>query len=155
MDYDVRIDWEPERTLMVTTFETSVEEMMARMPGAAELVKDFLVSRGAPPYGPSVAYYERGPAGLLVGVGYTVGGRDLPGEGSVMPLSLPGGDVVTTTHLGGYDSLPDAYLALKKEAASQGRQVNETGGMWEEHWGGPESPPGQRRIEVFWPLKKL
>lgn len=151
MDYEVRIVREPERNLVVTAFDAAVEEIDGRLGPAAKEVTEFLVRMGAPPYGPTVAYYERGPGGLVVGVGFTVP-RELPPEGSIMPLRLPGGDVVTTTHLGGYDTLPEAYRALKQVAASHGRQVNETGGNWEEHWGGPESPSEQRRIEVFWPL---
>lgn len=152
MDYEVRIVREPERNLVVTAFDATVEEIDSRIGPASKEVTEFLTRQGAPPYGPTVAYYERGSGGLIVGIGFTVP-RELAGEGSIMPLKLPGGDVVTTTHVGGYDTLPEAYLALKKEAAAHGREVNETGGNWEEHWGGPESPTEQRRIEVFWPLK--
>ena len=77
------------------------------------------------------------------------------GEGEVVHLQLPETDVATTTHLGPYDSLGEAYDALRRQARTLGREVDEDGPMWEEYWTGPETPPEQTRTVVCWPVKPL
>lgn len=152
MDYKVRIVHEPARNLAVMTFHSTVAQLPEQMGRAFREVTDYLHRHGAPPAGPAVAYYEMVEDGFLVAAGFTVP-RELPAEGDVVPLQLPDVEVATTTHLGAYDRLSEAYDALKQGAAAQGREVEETGGMWEEYWSGPETPAEEARTEVFWPLR--
>lgn len=151
MPYDVLIVHEPGRDLAVTPFETTPEEIGQLIGPASERVSRYLAERGAPPAGPAVAYYERGPEGLIVAVGYSVP-RPIPVEGDVIMLHLPDADVVTTTHTGSFEDLAKAYEALRHGAAEQGRAVEEAGGMWEEFWSDTGNPNEHSRIEVFWPL---
>ncbi len=132
-------------------FPTTFQDLGERVGPASEKVMGFLLSRNAPPAGPAVVYIERDGQGLLAAAGYSVP-RELDGEGDVMPFRLPATDVATTTHVGSHRDLPRVYDALRRGAAEHGRQVDESGGVWEEHWPGPDGSPEQSRIEVFWPL---
>ena len=151
MGYDVRIVHEPGRDLMVTPFYTTTEEVGKQIGPGLEKVSGFLHGRGAPPAGPGVAYYERGPEGLVVAVGFTVP-REISGGDDIITLHLPDTEVATTTYAGSYQDLASAYDALKQGAAEQGRAVDESGGTWEEYWSEPGSIPWEVRAEVFWPL---
>jgi effector-binding domain-containing protein len=152
MDYQVRIVHEPARKLAVKTFHGTPADVGEKIGAAFRDVAEFLVKRGAPPAGPAVAYYEMVEDGFLVAAGFTVP-RELPAEDDVVPLKLPDAEVATTTHVGPYEKLPEAYEALKRGAAEQAREVEASGGMWEEYWSGPEVPSDETRTEVFWPLK--
>ena len=69
-----------------------------------------------------------------------------------MTTTLPDVDVVSTTHVGPYDTLGRAYDALKDGVVDLGRKVDESSVMWEEYLDGPQVPPEQTRTLVHWPL---
>lgn len=151
MDHHVRIVHEPRRRLVVTAFRTTAAALGGQIGPAVDRVREFLARHNAPPAGPAVVYIEVDGPGLLAAVGFTVP-RHLTVDGDVMTFELPEADVATTTHLGGRHGLSQAYDALSRGAYEQGRQLDESGGMWEEHWGG-DGAVDEPRIEVFWPLR--
>ena len=74
------------------------------------------------------------------------------GDGNVVPYELPACEAATTTHIGSYGALGDAYAAI--EAWMKDNRREPLGNiMWDEYWSGPEVPEDQARTEVFQPLK--
>ena len=68
-------------------------------------------------------------------------------DGDVVPSRLPGGEVVTTTHRGGYARLGDAYDALHRFASEQGLALTRT--RWEVY-GHPAADGSDPDIEISW-----
>ena len=65
---------------------------------------------------------------------------------------LPGGDVITTTHIGPYDQLNQAYQALAAYVAEKNLTPGNT--MWEFYWSDPqeEPDPAKWKTEIFLPV---
>jgi effector-binding domain-containing protein len=74
------------------------------------------------------------------------------GDGNVVPAELPEGEVVTTTHIGPYEGLPQAYEALQAWMRREGKEPA-TNLMWEEYVTGPETPPPETRTIIYWPVR--
>ena len=74
------------------------------------------------------------------------------GGGEVIVETLPGGIAATTTHLGSYDQLQDAYGAIQQWMESEGLVPN--GSPWESYVTDPAEYPDPKdwKTEVFWPL---
>jgi effector-binding domain-containing protein len=74
------------------------------------------------------------------------------GKGRIKSGTLPGGEVVSTVHVGAYDHLPDAGAALAAWAEAHGRAA--TGPNWELYVTDPgvEPDPTQWKTEVIKPL---
>lgn len=155
MDYEVTISHESGRHLAVVRFDARPEEMAEQHGRAFGAVAAYLARAGVTVSGPAMSRYEMGENGVFhVASGFVVPGP-FEGEGEVVHLQLPETDVAMTTHLGPYDSLGEAYDALRRQARTLGREVDEEGPMWEEYWTGPEAPPEQTRTVVSWPVKPL
>lgn len=154
MDYQVRIVHRPEQHVAVVRFHTTLAELGKQMAAGFADVMQSLSNSDTQPTGPALAYYEKEADGFAVAVGFPVP-RELPADGPVATMRLPGTEVATTTHVGRYQDLPNAYAALAQQAAAQGRELDDTTGMWEEYWSPPGTPEDQARTEVFWPVKPL
>lgn len=74
--------------------------------------------------------------------------RDIDPAGPVMPTSLPAGTCASTIHLGGYDTIESAYIALTDWITENHWAT--TGQAWESYLDEPgaELP----RTEVFMPV---
>lgn len=154
MGYEVNVGTESGRHLAVTRFDArpEVDDMGQKSGAAFGTVAGYLARIGVAVSGPAVSVYEMEGDLFHVAAGFLVEGSFEPGEG-VEPLQLPVCEVATTVHMGPYDRLGQAYEALQKGAIAQGREVEESGIMWEEYWSGPEAPPEETRTVVLWPLK--
>jgi effector-binding domain-containing protein len=77
----------------------------------------------------------------------------LAGQGRVQAGKLPGGEVVSTMHIGPYEELPAAGAALTTWAATHGREA--AGPNWEIYWTDPGEvkDPAAWKTEVIMPLK--
>lgn len=109
--------------------------------------------QGIVPTGAAFARYHGEPAEVVdLEVGLPT---DSPvrAEGGVEPGSLPAGQVVTTTHHGGYDGLPAAWQRLVDWFASEGRKPTEE--LWEVYVTepGPEVDPATLRTDLFWRIE--
>ena len=151
MSYDVTIGHEHGRHLAVSRFDARPEEMGAKQGQAFGKVAGYLGGIGVPIEGPAVSCYERGEDTFHVSSGFVVAGPIEDADG-VEPLQLPDVDIATTTHVGPYEQLGQAYDALKEGVTAQGRQVDEAAMMWEEYLTGPEVPPEETTTVVHWPL---
>jgi effector-binding domain-containing protein len=134
----------------LTAETASIPEKLGQAFGAA---LQYLTGAGRTVTGPAIAYFEQvGEDHLDVRAGFRV---DTPveGDGQVIPFDLPAGRIATTTHLGSYDQLPEAYAAIIEGAAAQGEEIDPKSPMWEEYYSGPETPPEETRTVVCWPVK--
>lgn len=102
--------------------------------------------------GPPFTRFLEWSAGLVtIEAGLPVAAA-VSGGGEVQSGTLPAGRAATTTHLGPYDQLLDAYAALERWIEAQGRKI--AGAPWEVYVTDPAEHPDPRtwRTELFWPL---
>ncbi|MGH7150565.1 MAG: GyrI-like domain-containing protein, partial [Planctomycetota bacterium] len=76
------------------------------------------------------------------------------GNGRIQASSLPGGEVVSGTHIGPYGELPRTHEALAKWLASEGRTA--AGAPWEIYWTDPglQRDPSKWRTEIVQPVSE-
>jgi len=156
MQYTIDIDTVPHRTVAVTEFHVAATELDTigeRMSAAFGAVAGQLGRVGVTPGGPGIACYARGDDGFDVSAGFPVA-EDFQPTNGVRRLDLGECEVAHTTHLGSYDTLPEAYDALFAGAREQGRRLTDDEPMWEEYWSPPGTPPDRTRTEVFWPVAR-
>lgn len=152
MSYDVQLVTVPSRHLAVVRFQARAAEVAEKIGGAFGAVEAYLSANSIQITGPAVAHFVQLDGGFSVSAGFAVTGA-IEGNGQVVAMELPQTEVVTTTHMGGYDTLPQAYEAMRTYARAQGREMDEAAPMWEEYWSEPSTPPADTRTDVFWPLK--
>jgi effector-binding domain-containing protein len=102
--------------------------------------------------GPPFGFYPRMPTDTVeVMVGFPVS-APVDAEGGVTPFELPGGRVVTATHVGPYERLGETYAQLTAWAQAEGHALAE--GMWESYLSDPRAEPDPEtwRTEITWPL---
>ena len=102
--------------------------------------------------GPPFGYYPRMPAATVeVVVGFPVA-APITADDQVEPFELPGGRVVTGTHVGPYEALEETYEELMAWTAAEGLTLAE--GMWESYLSDPsaEPDPATWRTLIVWPL---
>ena len=68
-------------------------------------------------------------------------------DGDVVPSRLPGGEVVMTTHHGGYATLGDAYDAVHRFASERGLALTRT--RWE-IYGHPGEDGSDPEVGIYW-----
>jgi effector-binding domain-containing protein len=111
-----------------------------------------LGEQGAQPAGPPFGFYPRAPTDTVeVVVGFPVA-SPIVAEGDVVPFELPGGRVVTGTHVGPYEELDTTYEQLVAWVAAENLELGT--GMWERYLSDPsaEPDPATWRTEIVWPL---
>jgi effector-binding domain-containing protein len=151
MDYEVRVRTVPARSMAAMKFRSTVAELPSRMKTVFGAVMGYMSKAGICPSGPAVTLYDQVTDDVFdVTAGFYVPSA-IPGDQNVVAGVVPAGEVATTTHLGPYDGLPQAYQALQDWMRAHGRKPAGTA-MWEEYLTGPETPPNQTRTDIFWPL---
>lgn len=152
MEHSVEFITVEPRVIAAVRFEVDdAAEIGARMGAAFQEVATEMGRHGRTATGPAVALYVPRGAGFDVAAGFPLDGDDPPPTaGRVGPVTIPGGEVAITTHLGAYETVPEAYGALQAQAAAHGRALAET--MWEEYWSDPTTPAEETRTVVCWPV---
>ncbi|WP_448811159.1 GyrI-like domain-containing protein [Agromyces bauzanensis] len=154
MTYDVRITQHPRQDLAVVRTRTTFAVIPTFMGSAFGKVAALLGPRGLLGEGPAVGRYtemDMTTGEVVVAAGFVVP-QPIEGDGTVVPDETPAGEVATTTHLGPYEKISEAYDAIAKVMALQGRELDETT-MWEEYWSPPGTPDDQTKTVVYCPLK--
>lgn len=93
----------------------------------------WLGERGiAPTHAPTTLYHSmsRETGELVIQPGFFVG-QALAGDGDIEAISVDGGEVLTATHVGPYDTLGGTWTAVFARAEELGREVNRA--SWEEY----------------------
>lgn len=109
-------------------------------------------AQGVPVVGPPFGFYPRMPGETVeVVVGFPVA-TPIAAAGEVVPFELPGGRVVTGTHVGPYEALERTYGELLAWVQAQGLEL--AAGMWESYLSDPgaEPDPSTWRTLIVWPL---
>ncbi len=70
-------------------------------------------------------------------------------KGNIKPTELPGGNAITTIHMGGYKELGNAHNAMQRWVKEQGHKT--TGGPWEYYL----TDPGQEPDSSKWRTKLI
>ncbi|MBZ5633531.1 MAG: helix-turn-helix domain-containing protein [Acidobacteriia bacterium] len=101
---------------------------------------------------PFTRYVEIGPGMVTMEPGMRVSSANPSGQGEIVADTLPGGPVATTTHMGPYDTLTEAYAAIEQWIAAEGLVA--AGAPWEAYVTDPGDYPDPKdwKTEVFWPL---
>ncbi|MCW2306275.1 GyrI-like domain-containing protein [Rhodobium gokarnense] len=117
------------------------DEIGAAMGAAFGEVAGFLQEHGImATSAPLSAYYEYDPEKLTFRAGFPVAPADLErASGNVEAGTLPGGRVMTFTHVGPYSRLRDSYAALMAHMAENGLEFG--GPAWEVYVDDPAKVP--------------
>jgi len=98
-------------------------------------VMQALQEQHAFPVGPPFASYRMDGDTFVVSAGFPVR-LPITAAGRVVPSSLPGGQVVSTLHIGPYEQVAQAYDAMMSWLPAH--HLAPTGDPWEQYLDGPE-----------------
>lgn len=150
MNHTIDDAHEAGRLIAATSFPWAHEDIAELMTRSFGNVARYLAGIGVPITGPAVGYYVKGADGFEVAAGFVVDQR-FEGDGTVVPMRLPAGRVLTTVHVGPYERLTETYDAMQDYAARHHLVLNQEA-MWEEYLSGPEVEPEQIHTRVTWPV---
>jgi len=153
---------EPKAQLAVAEFEARVDEIGEHIGSAFATVGAWLARHQVTPIGPALAYYSPTAHGFRVRAGFQVA-EPVNGDDQVHGFERPGppvgpgsagrrGGGAPPPHDGPYNSLPEAYDAIRTYAAEHALSLDETA-MWEEYLSGPDAAPDATRTRILWPLR--
>jgi effector-binding domain-containing protein len=146
MHYDIHETETTERTLMAVPDEARFGELPATIRSGFDKVWPYLRAQGAKTGHNVVVYrkYDRGAGVMTIDVGVQVD-APLAGDGTVVPVTTPGGKVATTVHIGPYEKLGAASSALLEYCKARGYRIGPT---WEEY-GDWTDDPTKLRTNVY------
>ncbi len=140
---------QPERQAAVVRIEGSVEQLPELMGEAFRLTENAITKSGAVVAGMPFARYLGFGELVIAEVGFPFDGTLVPAD-RVHQITLPGGRLVTTTHVGPYDQLGEAW---ERTTAWMGEHEFVTDGPgWECYLTGPDEP-GRPVTDIFWPIR--
>jgi effector-binding domain-containing protein len=147
MSYEFRVLQTPERQLMAIHDQARGGELPQKIKGNLDKVWTYLRANAAKADHSVVVYrdFDRATGVMTIDVGVQVESA-LPGNGEVVPVTSPGGLVVTTVHLGPYDKLGDASSALHEFCGTHDHPI--AGPTWEEY-GDWSDDSSKLRTDVF------
>jgi len=152
MPYEIKLTNATAILTAVIRSRVESKELSKFVPAACGEVWSFIRAAGLPRPGRHTALYlEDG----MVEVGAEVS-EPFTGNERVHCSQLPAGRVVTTTHLGPYQRLGDAYSAIKQWSAERGHTLAgncwEIYGHWDPSW---NTDPSKIRTDIFHLLRDL
>ena len=146
---DVKLEDRPIQRTAAMRASVPVSELPAFFDRAFPTVLATLQRQGLQPAGEPFGYYPVAPTQRVeVEAGFPVDDSFRP-TGDVVASQLPGGRIVSATHLGPYDMLEKTYTGLLAWAEDQGLQPS--GPMWECYLTDPrlEPDPSHWQTKVF------
>jgi AraC family transcriptional regulator len=139
----------PETSVAVVRFEGTPESFSEQFAEAFGLTATAIEAAGARIDGPPFGRYLEFGARIVVDAGFPFVGTVAPTD-RVRVETLPGGRIVTTTHVGSYDMLATAWGEGQRWIDAHGLTV--AGAPWEQYLTGPEDP-GPTVTRVVWPVE--
>jgi AraC family transcriptional regulator len=115
-------------------------------------VWNFVTASGGQPSGPPYArYYHVEPERVELEGGIPVATR-MPADETIVATALPAGRVAVTRHIGPYQELNNAWMALADWIKAQGYTPVDAG--WESYVSDPgdHSDPSTLITDVYWPI---
>lgn len=133
--------------------ECKESELAATMAIVLPEVMAHLTATGAKMAGPPFSRYHSFGDTVDLEAGIPVA-KPIEAKGRVKNSELPAGKVVTAWHVGPYDKLGAAHLALQGYAKEHG--LTAAGGPWEIYWTDPGMVPDPKkwRTQLFLPVAK-
>ena len=153
---------------MSTEFETREIEAQPILGVRASATMDKVGEVMGPLFGELYGYIQQsgqGPSGMPFAIYHSMDGNSvdlecgmpvatpMEGAGRIKAGELPGGTVVTVTHRGPYDTLPQTWAALTAWMESEGLAA--AGAPWESYVTDPGAEPDQSRwrTDIFFPVR--
>ena len=157
MSYPVTLRVKEPRHALVVRGRMPSDALPAFFGSAYGELFPYAIQHGAPPDGPPFARFPGITTGTAAGVEIDVEAgvfvaREIEGSGRIEHRLLPGGDAAITEHIGPYEEMRPAYMAL--EAWMREHDRSPAGGPWEIYYSDPaqEPDPQKWRTEIVWPL---
>lgn len=145
-----RLEPQPAVVIRKTARQQELGPVMAELLPA---VLEFVLAGPAEPAGPPFCRYL-----LMDGEEWEIEcgmavSEEVAGDGRVEAAELPGGDAVTTMHVGPYDTLGESWAALNGWVGENGKAVRAA--PWEVYWTDPGEVqnPAQWRTEIVMPVE--
>jgi effector-binding domain-containing protein len=135
MTYDIAIVEQSAQPTAVIHAKVAMDQIPAFIGEALGEVAGALAAAGLEPTGPPFARYEMFSDGVEMSAGFPVPSRIEP-AGRIEPMTLPGGQIATTTHIGSYDTVEAAYEAVDTWIDASPYVV--AGDPWESYLDGPD-----------------
>ncbi|MFM1726305.1 GyrI-like domain-containing protein [Rhodococcus sp. PAM 2766] len=150
MSYDIRLEDRVARPAAVMGGDVSVDDIAGFVGTALREVATAARRAGIDLAGPPFARYRPLPGGAWnVEAGFPLA-RAIAPAGRVEPTSLPAGPVVATVHVGSYDTVEPAYIALTSWVTEHG--YGTVGEAWECYLDDPNVP--EPRTEIVMPVTR-
>jgi effector-binding domain-containing protein len=146
--YDITVESRSPQRAAVIRARVTRDEIPALLNSAFPEIFGVLQAQGVPIAGPPFARYGMDDDAFDVTAGFPVAAAVEP-DGRIEASELPGGEVVTTVHVGSYEGLAGAFHAVREWVAGNGRQI--AGDPWESYLDGPEVP--EPRTMVCFPVE--
>jgi effector-binding domain-containing protein len=138
----------PEQRAAVVAIRSSLADFPGRISEAFALTAQRIAESGASVAGPPFARYFEVGEEIQAEAGFPFHGTLQPTD-RVMESALPGGRTVTTTHVGPYPEVGQAWE--RGFAWMAEHELTPTGPGWESYLTGPDEP-GPLVTEIFWPI---
>jgi effector-binding domain-containing protein len=153
MKLDIKIiETKPEHALAIREVVPNAQIGQRMGPIFGELMAYFGKSKVMMTGPPFAMYHSFDGEKTDMEVGFPVAGPQ-KGEGRVKPCTLPGGRVVTATHVGPYEKIVETYTEMQKWIEAKGLKPKKA--MWERYLNGPDTvkDPSEYITELFWPIE--
>lgn len=115
----------PDQPALCVRFRTTMEKITEDIGRTYGSIFTYMGKAGVAPAGPPLARYydmDMNPEDFEMETCVPVAG-EVPGEGEVAFMVLPGGRFLSTVHRGPYDSMESTYTALFKYVKENGLEV--------------------------------
>lgn len=153
MPYEIVVkQLEPQPVASIVIPGIGANAVGAALHGALPDVFSHLQAGGVGMAGaPFARYHGDGGDTFDLEAGIPVASHSFPETDTIKARTLPGGEAVTTIHRGPYDTLAEAFRALAKWKAVNGRAAG--GPYWESYLDDPSTVPADEvRTEIVEPL---
>jgi effector-binding domain-containing protein len=151
MECDVRLEQAQEIPTAVVRLRATFAQLAKVVPEACGQVWKVIQAQKIPGAGRHVALYRDDAINLEVGVEMA---QPFARTSEVIASSLPPGRVATAVHMGPYQQLHFAHVAIRDWCKKQGHALAgpnwEIYGHWDQSW---NKDPSQIRTDVFYLLK--